>query len=479
MNKTYVKLFSILILLLFASVPLTSGAENSQHGGVYHVESLTENWPRLAGTQGENEAATYIREELEGYGFSTKVENFMLENGYDFKDGYLDLEKPFEENYQFAPIIRSPSAGEITSELRYLENVSENNQSLKNKIILTSENDLENIYKYSPSAVILYRENTPAWSYVRPEASLETPTVTISYQDAEELISILDNGEAVMSLSLEGETRELTSHNVLATLPGKREEKVIVACHHDTVFSPGAVDSATGVAVMLEVARRLSDEDLDKTVEFVSFGAEKYGSRGVEKYLENFQKEEVAAIFNVNSISSGLSNGLRIGVEGVSNHWFDKYLARIADNLGLDYSFGKKDDFRTFRDNYGYVSFRSRGFPATRIYWVSGSENPLWMINTVEDKPELVDENSLKDSSRLLTSSIRKVGSDWERGWVWGSNFPGTLSLFVVLSFAFVVVGLASTSYLRYVKDERGLEVIFIAGVIVLLAILGLFFLMF
>ncbi len=101
------------------------------------------------------------------------------------------------------------------------------------------------------------------------------------------------------------------------------------------------------------------------------------------------------------------------------------------------------------------------------------------MIDTVEDGFELVDENNLKDSSRLLTSSIRKIGSDWERGWVWRSDFPGTLSLFVVLSFAFVVVGLASTSYLRYVKEERGLGVILIAGVAVLLAILGLFLLMF
>jgi len=480
MKKTYLKLFSVLLLIFFAFIPLTAGADNSQSGEISHVKTLTENWPGLAGTAGEDEAVRYIQKEFESYGLSTKVENFKLENGYDFKDGHLSMEKPHEENYQFAPIIRSPPVDNVTAELRYLENASENNRFLENKIILTSENDLEKIYKYSPSAVILYRENTPTWSYVPSRPSLEIPTVTISSQDAEELIRILDNGDVVMSLSVDAETRELTSHNVVATLPGKREEKVIVACHHDTVFSPGAVDSATGVAVMLEVAKKLSGKNLDKTVEFVSLGAKKYGSKGADKYLENVKPDSIAAIFNVNSISSGPSDGLRIGVKGISNHWFDKYIARIADNLGLNYSFGEKDDFRTFGENYEYLSFGSGNFPSTRIYWVSGDgENPLWMVNTVKDRFELVEGNNLKVSTTLLTNSVRKLSSDWERGWMWESNLPGTLSLFVVLSFAFVVVGLAFTSYLRYVKEKRGLEFIFIAGVVVLLAILGLFFLMF
>ncbi len=67
--------------------------------------------------------------------------------------------------------------------------------------------------------------------------------------------------------------------NIIAEHYGMRlpEEIIIVGAHYDTVWmSPGADDNASGVAVMLELARQLRSEALDRTVRFIAFANEEY-----------------------------------------------------------------------------------------------------------------------------------------------------------------------------------------------------------
>ncbi|MEZ4468137.1 MAG: M20/M25/M40 family metallo-hydrolase [bacterium] len=62
--------------------------------------------------------------------------------------------------------------------------------------------------------------------------------------------------------------------NLEAVLPGgtRAAEVVIVGAHYDSVpTTPGADDNASGVAVMLELARRLNGRPLARSVRFVAF----------------------------------------------------------------------------------------------------------------------------------------------------------------------------------------------------------------
>jgi len=55
------------------------------------------------------------------------------------------------------------------------------------------------------------------------------------------------------------------------------EELIIVGAHYDTVWlSSGADDNASGVAVMLEIARQLKTKQLARTIRFVAFANEEY-----------------------------------------------------------------------------------------------------------------------------------------------------------------------------------------------------------
>ena len=65
--------------------------------------------------------------------------------------------------------------------------------------------------------------------------------------------------------------------NIIATRPGINHphERVVVLAHYDTVAgSPGADDNASGVAVMLEVARLLAHLSFERTIHFIGVSLE-------------------------------------------------------------------------------------------------------------------------------------------------------------------------------------------------------------
>jgi Zn-dependent M28 family amino/carboxypeptidase len=103
----------------------------------------------------------------------------------------------------------------------------------------------------------------------------------------------LQRAEAYVRSSLARAGYDLSEHrftdsgkeynNVIATRPGSRhpERRVIALAHFDTVAaSPGADDNASGVAVLLEIARVLSPLRFEKTLQFVGANLEECALEG-------------------------------------------------------------------------------------------------------------------------------------------------------------------------------------------------------
>ena len=86
--------------------------------------------------------------------------------------------------------------------------------------------------------------------------------------------------------------------NIFTQRPGTdaKAGSILVAAHYDTVLtSPGADDNATGVAVVLEVARLLGSLSTSRTLQLAFFDREELGLLGSrafvadKKHLENLQ----------------------------------------------------------------------------------------------------------------------------------------------------------------------------------------------
>ena len=92
-----------------------------------------------------------------------------------------------------------------------------------------------------------------------------------------------------------------TYRNVIGTLRGKQQTpSLIVAAHYDTVEgSPGADDNASGLVVLLDVAQRLKDATLERSVRFIAFCLEEQdllGSLAFTAYLRATGQEILGAI---------------------------------------------------------------------------------------------------------------------------------------------------------------------------------------
>jgi Zn-dependent M28 family amino/carboxypeptidase len=90
-------------------------------------------------------------------------------------------------------------------------------------------------------------------------------------------------------------------HNVVATAAAREQAPaLIVAAHFDTVEqSPGADDNASGLAVLLEVARLIQTMDLARPVRFIAFNLEEENLLGSSAYatgLRTSRQEILGAI---------------------------------------------------------------------------------------------------------------------------------------------------------------------------------------
>lgn len=86
--------------------------------------------------------------------------------------------------------------------------------------------------------------------------------------------------------------------NVVATLPGVGDDPgiIVISAHYDSRnadpvdgegAAPGADDNATGVALLIELARLMSSRPWNKTIMFVAFAAEEQGTWGSKHFVQD------------------------------------------------------------------------------------------------------------------------------------------------------------------------------------------------
>jgi len=100
-----------------------------------------------------------------------------------------------------------------------------------------------------------------------------------------------------------------TFYNIIALLNPNKKEKIVISAHYDTFKDyPGADDNASGIAGVIECARRLVNENLDISIDFVAFcleeppffATDKMGSFVYAKNLkENNKKISGAIVFEM------------------------------------------------------------------------------------------------------------------------------------------------------------------------------------
>ncbi|WP_343791906.1 M28 family metallopeptidase [Brevundimonas kwangchunensis] len=144
-------------------------------------------------------------------------------------------------------------------------------------------------------------------------------------------------------------TSQVTTHNVIARLPGTThpDETVLYTAHWDhigvgaadaegdSIFN-GAVDNATGTAGLLELARVFAAGPRpERSIVMISFTAEESGLLGSEYYAANpiYPLETTVGGFNVDSMNV-YGRVARYGITGYGQSDLDERLGAVVESQG-------------------------------------------------------------------------------------------------------------------------------------------------
>lgn len=388
-----------------------------------HIDSLAKLGPRTPGSEAEEEAITYIRNQFQSLDLDVRVEPFEFES---FEIKQVDFRvcgqpataqsigfNPYRENFSYkgeAVFIGPDIAAAELSQM-----------NLKNRIVITTEP----VFYFS----LIYKN---------PQA--------IVYLDGDEYSDLAASECLSCNLLVHGMIEKHRSANIIAELGSSSplSKEIIISAHFDSYRqSPGADDNGSGVGVLIELARYFAEvrEELGGVrLKFIAFGAEELGVLGSRIYLNTHKQElqECLFVFNMdqvggpegpyiemlegvqgipetkgaNQFPAYLQNRAWEGVNGqwrlldagmveiftVSNRpeWLRTLIAESAKELGYHF---------TPRGNMGSDQqvFAQAGIVATGI-GTSGNQ-----YHSPQDTPDQVDVDQLEVVGKIVATSVYRV----------------------------------------------------------------------
>jgi len=230
------------------------------------------------------------------------------------------------------------------------------------------------------------------------------PYVTVPYRCAWQW---RQQGLQRMRLAVSVELAEAASHNVIAELGGSdpNEPILVLGAHHDTQCNNvGADDDASGVVLLLEMARLLEPMRRRRTIRLITFGTEEQLSVGSAAYVRRHRGEmkRIGMMLNFDSLSSPLGHThVRLAASGRAERMILQGLRRG----GL--SFREGIGCTPFTDQF---SFAAAGVP-TVDFGRGNTSGGRWQHHSVYDNLENVSAEPLCAILRAAAPLVHKLAT--------------------------------------------------------------------
>jgi hypothetical protein len=252
--------------------------------------------------------------------------------------------------------------------------------------------EVERIAKMGALGAIIFQTNGPviASRVKYPVSSI--PCVSVHSDVGLSLWRENRNSKINARMLVRAERRIAIGSNIFAT-PNANTPRGLFVAHRDSrIFSPGAIDNASGAAQVL-----LSAQVRKKPRHALLFtDAEEYGLLGAESFVDTYQ--ELASninVINFDSVGSGrlcLVSKSRAGRLSVQ---LNSKIRSIGMSAGI-----RLENIRTVRGSDS-DTFMERGFRAS---WIRAYPSPT--ATTIDDTWRHVDERTLNQAYRLLKSLV-------------------------------------------------------------------------
>jgi len=178
-----------------------------------------------------------------------------------------------------------------------------------------------------------------------------------------------------------------------------------IVAHSDTVAegTPGVIDNAAGVAVLLEVARRVQGQPLKRRACFAVTDGEERGLQGARVLANSLPEDEVPALV----IALELLGQGEVVAMGLSQDWGYEGLSWLSRNgVGLPY------DYRVFSilfpsyERSDHRPFADIGVPSVLILGRS-SIGVYWPYHTSLDGYEQLEPDAMAQAVEIVVGLLR------------------------------------------------------------------------
>lgn len=214
---------------------------------------------------------------------------------------------------------------------------------------------------------------------------------------------------------------DINLSNVIGKISGKDNSTAIILTAHFDAWFNGAVDNASGVATVLEIAKLLKDtskrEALNYDVIFLMTNGEMALFSGSRDFVTKLEQLQYQSVFNINIDCVGMKDSYNSNPLGLKN------LSKISESQilysGIKEIFNNNDiefvdDYPTekakmaFEQNMGvsdYFSFEENGYANIHICQQGISE----FILNEKDTPELIDYKKIEKLADMLSLYIKNI----------------------------------------------------------------------
>lgn len=201
------------------------------------------------------------------------------------------------------------------------------------------------------------------------------------------------------------------TQNVLGFVPGTQQPDsfIVFSAHYDhlgemgkgTIF-PGASDNASGVAMLLSLARYYAAHPSKYSIAFMSFSGEEAGLIGSGFYVTNpvFPLRQIRFLINLD-IAGDASNGITV---------VNAAAPKVKEEYTLMEKINQKNNYlpslaaRGQAPNSDHYQFSEKGVPAVYIY--TNGIKPYY--HDLRDRPEEVEFEKVDGLLALLKDFVRQ-----------------------------------------------------------------------
>ena len=297
-----------------------------------YLKTLCEKIPeRCVGSEGNRQETEFFEKELSSLGWHIEMSELDV---IDWEEGGATLQvadrsfKVLVSPYSLGCSVQAPLIAvscltelerrEITGKILLLHGDIAKEQLMPKYFIFYNPEEHQKtialLEQKQPAAIVAATSRNGALAggvYPFPlleDGDFNIPSVFMTEEEGKKLLSCV--GQVVMLQSRSTRIPAKTD-NVVARKGKNLNEKIVITAHIDAKKnSPGAIDNATGVAILLILAGLLKDYEGERVLEMVAFnGEDYYAVPGQMDYIRKNQEHFNHIVLNINIDGAGYKEG--------------------------------------------------------------------------------------------------------------------------------------------------------------------------